>query len=168
MLVISVSAGRFCMHWFLQFSLVALSLDDLYRPLLHAAEADAPRLLPQRVLLLPCLEEEGGGGGGGDDDFFAVDSVFHVDTLDDPGFVGEGVDDIDWSDSLDYVFGEHESISDCPDWSLHRLFRQARRARRTADVADWAGDLHWMFDVPLLRRSMRLARKPRVDYSGMC
>lgn len=60
------------------------------------------------------------------------------------------------------------------DTSLRRLRRQRRqrrqprRASRSKDVVNWTSSLEELFEAPLLRRSPRLASKPRVDYRGTC
>ena len=128
--------------------------------LLHAAGAGVPMLLPphqhqhqhrQGIYFLTHLNASCGGaysGNGGEHD-----DLFRQDAAD------------------ERVFQEPEAIADCEDWShgFHRLFRQTRKRWRTVDAAvDWTDAFYLVFDVPVLRRSLRLASKPRVDYAGMC
>ena len=142
----------------------------------------------ERIFLLPAFNVACGDGacsgkGGEHDDLFrhdAADDLVHHDAADDfqlhdlhiPHCAGHDSESIDWSGTLELVFHEPEAIADCEDWShgFHRLFRQqTRKRRRTVDAAvDWTDAFYLVFDVPVLRRSLRLASKPRVDYAGMC
>ena len=56
-----------------------------------------------------------------------------------------------------------------PDTMLPRCPRKKpRRAAQSTDVENWTPSLEELFEAPLLRRSPRLASKPRVDYRGTC
>ena len=149
--------------------------------LLHdAAGAGVPmrRQQQQGIFFLTHFNVAWGGGaysgkGGEHDDRFRHDAAddFQLHGLYIPHCAGHDLDSIDWSGTLERVFHEPEAIADCEDWShgFHRLFRQTRKRWRTVDAAvDWTDAFYLVFDVPVLRRSLRLASKPRVDYAGMC
>ena len=111
-------------------------------------------------------------------DDFVVDDDNDGDGDDDGGDVHDDVD-VDNDDDNDNDDDSNDRNDDDNDTNTIDLVvpttraprcprRQPRRAAQSTDVEDWTSSLEELFEAPLLRRSSRLASKPRVDYRGTC